>query len=55
MRYCAWYKYSISPRWALQARLDLLSAEVGDYDGVMLNSAFGLNFQAFEHVGLGLN
>ncbi len=51
----AWYKYSISPRWALQARLDLLSASVGDYDGLMLNSAVGVNFEAFEHFGIGLN
>ncbi len=51
----AWYKYSISPRWALRARLDLLSANVGDYDGLLLNSALGVNFEAFEHFGIGLN
>ena len=51
----AWYKYSISPRWALRARLDLLSADVGDYDGLLVNVALGLNFRAFEHVGFGLN
>lgn len=51
----AWYKYSISPRWALRARLDLLSASVGDYDGLLLNSALGVNFQAFEHFGVGVN
>ncbi len=51
----AWYKYSISPRWALRGRLDLLSADVGDYDGLLLNVALGVNFRAFEHVGVGLN
>jgi len=51
----AWYIYSISPRLALRTRLDLLSADVGDYDGLMLNAALGLNFQIFEHAGLGLN
>jgi len=51
----AWYKYSISPRWALRARLDLLSANVGDYDGLLLNSAIGVNFEAFEHFGIGVN
>ena len=51
----AWYKYSISPRWALRARLDLLSADVGNYDGLMVNAGFGLNFQAFEHFGIGVN
>jgi len=51
----AWYNYSISPRWALRSRFDLLNANVGDYDGLMLNIAIGLNFQAFEYVGVGLN
>ncbi len=51
----AWYKYSISPRWALRARLDLLSADVGNYDGLMVNFALGINYRAFEHVGIGLN
>ena len=51
----AWYKYSISPRWALRARFDLLDAGVGDYDGRLINVALGLNFRAFEHVGFGLN
>jgi len=50
-----WYNYSISPRWALLTRLDLLSADIGDYKGLMVNSAVGLNFQAFEHIGFGLN
>ena len=51
----AWYIYSMSPRWALRTRLDLLSADVGAYDGLMLNVALGVNYQAFEHFGLGLN
>jgi hypothetical protein len=51
----AWYKYSISPRWALRTRFDLLSADVGDYDGLLLNVALGVNFQAFEHFGIGVN
>ena len=50
-----WYDYSISPRWAFRSRFDLLSANVGDYDGVLINAAFGVNYQAFEHVGIGLN
>ncbi len=51
----AWYKYSISPRWALRARLDLFGADIGDYDGLLVNASLGLNFQAFEQVGLGLS
>ena len=50
----AWYMYSISPRWALRTRLDLLSASVGNYDGLLLSSSLGVNFQAFEHFGIGL-
>ena len=50
-----WYRYSISPRWALRARFDLLDADIDDYDGRMINAALGLNFRAFEHVGFGLN
>ena len=51
----AWYKYSISPRWALRGRLDLFSADIGDYDGLLMNVSLGVNFQAFEHFGIGLN
>ena len=48
-----WYRYSISPRWAFRSRFDLLKANVGRYDGLMLNGSLGVNFQAFEHVGIG--
>jgi hypothetical protein len=50
-----WYDYSISPRWAFRSRFDLLSADVGDYDGLMVNASIGVNYQAFEHLGIGLN
>ena len=48
-----WYRYSISPRWAFRSRFDVLKANVGRYDGLMLNGAVGVNFQAFENVGIG--
>lgn len=51
----AWYRYSVSPRWALRARVDLLSADVGMYDGLLLNVAVGVNYRALEHFGIGLN
>ena len=51
----AWYMYSISPRWALRARLDLFSADIGDYNGLLVNVGLGVNYQASEHVGIGLN
>jgi hypothetical protein len=50
-----WYKYSITPRWALRTRLDLFSASFDDYDGRLINVGLGVNYQAFEHFGIGLN
>jgi hypothetical protein len=51
----AWYMYSISSRWALRSRLDLFGADIGDYKGLLVNASLGVNFQAFEHFGIGLN
>jgi hypothetical protein len=51
----AWYKHSLSPRWALKARLDLLSANVGEYDGQLINASIGLNYRIFEHIGAGFS
>lgn len=51
----AWYVRSLSERWAFRARLDWLSADVGDYDGTLINAAVGFNFQLFEHAGLGVS
>ena len=49
-----WYAYSPSEKWVLDARLDWLDAEVGDYAGGLLNAAAGVNYQAFSHFGIGL-
>ena len=51
----AWYVRSLSDRWAFRARLDWLSADVGDYDGTLINASAGFNYQVFEHVGLGVS
>jgi len=51
----AWYIYSFSSKWALKTRLDWLSADVGDYDGTLINASIGLNYQMFQHFGVGLN
>jgi len=51
----AWYKYSITPRWAIRGRLDWLDADVGKYDGELINISVGVNFQIAKHFGLGLN
>jgi hypothetical protein len=51
----AWYMYSASPKWLFKARLDWLSASIDDYSGTMINASIGVNYQLFEHFGLGLS
>lgn len=50
-----WYTRSLSPKWAIRTRLDWFSASIGDYGGQIINASAGLNYQLFEHFGLGLN
>ena len=50
----AWYMYSWSPRWMVQARVDWLSASIGDYSGSMWDIQGGINYQAFKNIGFGL-
>jgi len=49
-----WYMYSWSPKWLFEARLDWLSASIGDYSGGILNASAGINYQAFKNIGIGL-
>lgn len=51
----AWYLYSWSPRWVLSARVDWLSASVGDYSGGIWNGNVGVSWQFSRHAGLGLS
>ena len=51
----AWYMRSLSPKWALKARVDWFGASFDDYDGTLINSSLGLNYQVFENFGVGLN
>ncbi len=51
----AWYRYSITPRWAFRSRIDWLDAKLGKYDGELINFSFGVNYQMTEHFGVGLN
>lgn len=51
----AWYQRSLTEKWALTARIDWLSADVGDYDGTLINASAGINYRVFEHIGLGLS
>lgn len=48
----AWYVYSWSPKWALLARVDWLSASVGDYSGGLWNAKLGVNWALTEHFGI---
>lgn len=50
----AWYIYMLNPEWAIKARIDGLSASIGDYSGILLNTAFELGWQPWEHVGFSL-
>ena len=51
----AWYRYSISPKWAVKSRVDWLNADIGDYSGSLTNVALGVNYQVFDNFGVGLN
>ncbi len=51
----AWYYYAWSKRWAAHARVDWLSANVGDYSGSLVNAAAGVNFSITRHFSLGLD
>lgn len=50
----AWYTYSLSPRWALKARVDWFSANIDEYDGLLLNLQAGVDFAWFKHGGIGV-
>ena len=50
----AWYAWSPSDNWALSGRIDWLDVTVGDYSGRIINSSVGVNYQVFDHFGVGL-
>lgn len=49
-----WYNFSWHPEWVFQARIDWLSASIGDYSGGLWNAQAGVNWQFSKYVGLGL-
>jgi hypothetical protein len=51
----AWYVYSPARKWLLHSRVDWIGASIGDYDGHMWNLNFGVNYQAFRHIGFDLS
>ena len=50
-----WYHYALSERWLFEARLDWLSASVGDYSGSLWNANLGVQWQMTDHLGLALS
>lgn len=50
-----WYMWSWSPKWVFLARIDWLSASIGDYSGGLWNANAGVNWQFSKHVGVGLS
>jgi hypothetical protein len=50
-----WYNFSPARKWLLHARLDWISANIGDYNGTLGNTSVGVNYQAFRHVGFDLS
>jgi len=50
-----WYNYSPSRKWLIHARVDWISANIGDYDGGLWNFNAGVNYQAWRHVGFDLS
>ena len=51
----AWYLYSPAKKWLLHARVDWISANIGDYDGTLWNTNVGVNYQLFRNFGLDLS
>jgi hypothetical protein len=50
----AWYRRSLSPRWALQARADWFSANIDEFDGGLLNLSVGAEYKLFRNAALGV-
>lgn len=50
-----WYNYSLTPRWAFSSRVDYLNADIDDYSGSLVNLGVGVNYRAFDKIGIGLS
>jgi hypothetical protein len=51
----AWYMYSWSPDWMVDARLDWLRASVGEYSGGLWHAQAGIHYQISRTYGVGLS
>lgn len=49
----AWYVRTLSERWSLRARFDWLQADVGDYDGRLINASASVNYAFSSNIGVG--
>ena len=49
------YAYAVNDKWALNGRLDWLSADVGKYDGTIINLSAGVHYSFAKHFGIGLS
>ena len=49
-----WYNYSPAKKWLIHARVDWMSANIGDYDGTLWNASVGVGYQPWRHVGFDL-
>ena len=45
--------YRVTPKLSVLARFDLLSLDLGDYSGLLLDSRFAAEHHTFKHVGFG--
>jgi hypothetical protein len=50
----AWYMYSPARRWLVTSRIDFMTANIGDYDGTLVNGSIGVNYQTSRLFGIGL-
>jgi hypothetical protein len=50
-----WYNFSPARNWLLHARVDWISANIGNYDGTLWNASAGVSYQAWRHVGFDLS
>ena len=49
------YNYSPARNWLLHARVDWISANIGDYDGSLWNVNAGVGYQVWRNVGFDLS
>jgi len=50
----AYAGYAFSPKWYVGGRADWISANINDYDGTIWNAEAAVQYQMFEHFGVGL-